>query len=214
MSTARLLQVAAAVLGFALVATALATTWKRDDPARENPRGESVARKRSAPTPPGWPPLLHGQTGYGGAQGGHGPQAQAGTSGAGARMGHIQAVRILHAAGIGLRSSGACGDRKRSVCTSLDGIRRPVILGLINMRHRSRCPIIVTGGTEAGHAKGRYSHGTGYKVDVQLTRCVTTHIMRISRYAGTRGDGADSYRAKDGTMYYREPDHWDILFKP
>jgi hypothetical protein len=215
MSTARVLQVAAAVLGFALVATALTTTWKRDTPARDEPRDAPVARKRSAPTPPGWPPLLQGKAGYGGPRGGQHPQARARPPGsAGSRLSHIQAVRVLHAAGISLRSSGACGDRDRSVCTSLDGIRRSAIQGLLTLRRNSGCPIVVTGGTEAGHAKGRYSHGNGYKVDVQSDRCVTGHIMRITRYAGTRDDGADSYRARDGSMYYREPDHWDILFNP
>jgi hypothetical protein len=213
MSTARVLQVAAAVLGFALIATALTITWKRDTPARDKPRDEPVARERRA-TPPGWPPLLQGKTGYGGPNAARRPRAGPQVPAAGNRLGHVQAVRVLHAAGISLRSSGACGDRDRSVCTSLDGIRRSAIKGLLTLRRSSRCPIVVTGGTEAGHAKGRYSHGDGYKVDIQHEGCVNAHIIRITRYAGTRDDGADSYRARDGSMFYREPDHWDILFNP
>lgn len=232
MSIARLLQVSAVLLTFAILVSVMIR--ERDTPV---PRpGPMAGPERAEPAPLGAPPP-DARTGAdpraregdaaGGAQSGR-PQAgqpgqgQGGQAAGqpppirippGLRLGHGDAMRTLRAAGIDSTSSGGCGDRTRSVCTSLEGIRRPVIEGLIEVRRRSGCHIVVTGGTETGHAEGTYSHGQGYKVDIVPDECVSKHIQRNGRYVGQRGDGAETYRGPDGTMYYREPDHWDIMVR-
>jgi hypothetical protein len=124
---------------------------------------------------------------------------------------HI-AQSTLHLNGITLRSNGHCTNRRNSNCTSLDGIRRTSIEGLVAFRRQSRCRIIVSGGTEAGHARGHYSHWNGYKIDVLPNHCVNRHIKRF-RPAGVRGDGAELYRSRARALYADEGSHWDVTFK-
>lgn len=197
MSTARLLQGAAVILGFALLAAVLSLSRKSEEPASPPPK-RTVAERRPMPAdqqrarPLGQ--MIRPNPGK-------------------ARLAHSEAEQILHAAGIKLLSSGACGDRTRSECTSLEGIRRPAIEGILMFKQRSGCPVVITGGTEVGHADGRYSHARGYKLDITPDECVTGYIKRTGRYAGTRGDGAAIYEASNGVVYNRESDHWDITFR-
>jgi hypothetical protein len=125
---------------------------------------------------------------------------------------HI-AESTLRLNGIKLRSNGSCTKRRNSSCTSLDGIRRHSIDGLVAFRRQSRCRIVVSGGTEAGHAHGRYSHWNGYKIDVLPNRCVDRYISKRFRSAGVRGDGAQLHRSSAGVLYADEGSHWDLLFK-
>src|SRR5918999_1808252 len=106
-----------------------------------------------------------------------------------ARLPQHVAHSMLRRDGIRWRSTGACTDRHHPGCTSLKGIRRDSIEGLIAFKRQSGCRIAVTGGTEIGHAPGRYSHWNGYKIDILPTRCVDRYITGRFRYAGTRGDG-------------------------
>jgi hypothetical protein len=115
--------------------------------------------------------------------------------------------------GIRWRSSGHCSNRYRPSCTSLQGIRRGSIAGLIAFKQRSRCRIIVSGGTERGHARGRFSHWNGYKIDVLPSRCVDRFITKRFRPVGTRGDGAALYRSRSGGIYADEGSHWDLLYR-
>ena len=129
------------------------------------------------------------------------------------RLPHHIAYGTLRLNGIRMRSSGHCTDRHNPTCTSLEGIRRGTIEGLLAFQRQSRCRIVVTGGTEAGHARGRYSHGNGYKIDIVPSRCVDRHITKRFRPAGARGDGAGLYRSPSGNLYANENTHWDILYK-
>ena len=130
------------------------------------------------------------------------------------RLAHPQAARRLHHAGLRWRSSGRCVNRHRPTCTSLSSVRLGTLWGVVNLKRRSHCPIVVTGGTEVGHAGGAYSHGRGYKVDIDHNRCVDRFIRH--RHPGqVRGDGARLYyerRPQGYTVYAHEPTHWDILF--
>lgn len=128
------------------------------------------------------------------------------------RVGHHFAAEVLRANGIGWRSTGGCSDRMIRTCTSFEQIRWGTIKGLVRFARSSGCDVVVTGGTERGHAGGTYSHWNGYKADISPSRCVDAAIER-HRSTGVRGDGARLYRAPDGTLFARERDHWDITFR-
>jgi hypothetical protein len=99
------------------------------------------------------------------------------------------------------------------MCTSLEHIRRGTIDGLIAFKRRSHCRIVVSGGTERGHAQGRFSHWNGYKIDVLPNRCVDRYITGRFRHIGVRGDGAELYHARSGGIYANEGSHWDLLYR-
>ncbi|MFC6085182.1 hypothetical protein [Sphaerisporangium aureirubrum] len=130
------------------------------------------------------------------------------------RLPHQEAANRLRHAGLRWRSSGRCVNRHRSTCTSLDQVRLGTLWGIVDLKRRSGCPIVVTGGTETGHAHGPRSHGSGYKIDIEHNRCVDRFI-RGKRSGAVRGDGAGlyhEYRPSGHTVYANEPSHWDIAF--
>jgi hypothetical protein len=129
------------------------------------------------------------------------------------RLRQDTALSSLRLNGISRRSTGHCSNRYRPGCTSLEGIRRGSIAGLLAFKRRSHCRIIVSGGTERGHAHGRFSHWNGYKIDVLPNRCVDRYITRRFRHVGTRGDGAALYRSRSGGVYANEGSHWDLLYR-
>ncbi|WP_283139452.1 hypothetical protein [Rhizohabitans arisaemae] len=131
-----------------------------------------------------------------------------------ARFSHSSAAQKLRNSGIRWMSSGRCSDHRRRRCTSFHEIRHRTLAGLIRLKRRSDCPVLVTGGTEVGHAPGPFSHMNGYKVDISLNRCVNRFIRSRFPFIGRRGDGAALYHdAKSSSVYAREPNHWDILFR-
>ncbi|RBQ15691.1 hypothetical protein DP939_33935 [Spongiactinospora rosea] len=129
------------------------------------------------------------------------------------RLGHHKAMRRVKRAGVRWHSSGGCTDRGVRTCTSLASVRAGTISAVIALKRESRCPIKITGGTEAGHAPGAYSHGNGYKLDITLNACVDHFITHNYPLYSVRGDGARLYRGPGGDVYARESDHWDILFR-
>ncbi|WP_157544861.1 hypothetical protein [Microtetraspora fusca] len=145
------------------------------------------------------------------------PRGNAATSiSAAARLEHAGAMRQLLAAGLRWRSSGRCTDRTNPTCTSLDGVRYGTLAQAIELKRRSDCRIVVTGGTEVGHTRGRYSHENGYKIDVAHNPCIDAYVTKTFDYWTTRGDGARMYRpeaASDTIVYADEDNHWDILFR-
>jgi hypothetical protein len=136
----------------------------------------------------------------------------AAASASGVKLTQAQAVSKLHAAGITWSSSGHCSTRSNPSCTSFDQINSGTIDGIVTLKRASGCPINITGGTEAGHASGTYSHYHGYKVDITPNACVSNYITRNFTYIGLRGDGARQYRSHAGNIYARESTHWDILY--
>ena len=129
------------------------------------------------------------------------------------RLRQPSALGSLRLNGIRLRSTGHCSNRYRPNCTSLEGIRRASIAELITFKRRSHCRIIVSGGTERGHAHGRFSHWNGYKIDVLPNRCINRFITKRYRHIGGRGDGAALYRSRSGAIYANEGSHWDLLYR-
>ncbi len=133
------------------------------------------------------------------------------------RLAHRQAAHELRASGIKRRSTGHCHSKRRPTCTSLTGVRVGTVEQVIRLKRRSGCPVIITGGTEKGHAPGPYSHAKGYKLDIAHNRCLDAYIRHHYRRAGVRGDGARLYRS-DGPrahadIFAREWNHWDIVFR-
>ncbi|MEU7911532.1 hypothetical protein [Microbispora bryophytorum] len=143
------------------------------------------------------------------------------TTAAGERIGHARAAGLLLDAGVRWKSTGDCADRRRPYCTSLEAIRYGTLMRTVDLRRGSGCPVTVTGGTETGHADGRYSHGEGYKVDLAHNRCLDAYVTRTYRYWRIRGDGAALYHASPSAapsdvradVWADEPTHWDVLFR-
>jgi hypothetical protein len=134
----------------------------------------------------------------------------------GVRISHNRAMRRISRAGLGWQATGRCTDQNRPYCTSLHSIRYGTLMKTIDLKRRSGCQIVITGGTETGHAHGVFSHGNGYKVDIKRNECIDSYITRKFRFYRTRGDGAALYRnqekdVKGKDVYAREPDHWDLL---
>ena len=103
---------------------------------------------------------------------------------------HSSAASQFSAAGISWTSSGGCSDPNNPTCTSFEGIRQATIDGAITLKNASGCSLLITGGTETGHAGGTYSHANGYKLDFSRTSCLTSWVHNTYTYIGLRSDGA------------------------
>ncbi|MEV5887995.1 hypothetical protein [Nonomuraea fuscirosea] len=128
-------------------------------------------------------------------------------------MSHATAHGWLQSAGLRTRSTGNCTSKHMHHCTSLDRVRTRTIAKVIQLKRESGCPIMVTGGTERGHASGHFSHGNGYKLDISHNACIDRHITKNHDKVGARSDGARIYKSDSGTTFFDESDHWDILFR-
>jgi hypothetical protein len=130
-----------------------------------------------------------------------------------APMHQQEAGALLRQAGLRWISSGHCTRRTNPHCTSLDGLRVSTLDGVLRLRETSRCPLVISGGTERGHARGEFSHGHGYKLDILPNRCLNRFVRHHYRRIHRRGDGAALYRATPTrSLYAREPSHWDVTF--
>jgi hypothetical protein len=125
---------------------------------------------------------------------------------------HAQAAAQLQAAGVTWVSSGNCADRNKPSCTSFSGIRQSTVDGVRTFRAASGCPLVITGGTETGHALGTYSHGNGWKVDIRRTPCVDGYIVRWFKRIGVVEGWGERWQAKSGNLYVNEGRHWDVVF--
>jgi hypothetical protein len=142
--------------------------------------------------------------GDGGSGGGDAGTGDAGTGDAGSTTDTLtndQAVDLLDAANIRVQSTGNCSDRNNAACTSLDGVRRSTIDGIINFQRNSGADIIITGGTEVGQNLGIFSQGNGFKLDISRTNEVTDYLHNNFANTGTRADGAALYQDVDGNVY-------------
>ncbi|WP_103957159.1 hypothetical protein [Nonomuraea solani] len=128
-------------------------------------------------------------------------------------MSHRTANGWLKTGGVRTKSTGNCASKNMHHCTSLDSVRTGTIAKVIELKRESRCPIMVTGGTERGHAPGQFSHGNGYKLDISHNACIDRHIEKNHHKAGIRSDGSPLYKSAGGTTFADESDHWDILFR-
>lgn len=130
----------------------------------------------------------------------------------GTRLTHDEAVDRLGEAGIPWSSSGGCSDRADPECTSFEDIFSGTIDGVVTLQRASGCALRVTGGTEAGHLPGRYSHEAGYKIDIALGGCVGDYIRSSFAEVPPPEFGIEAYVSPAGNEYTLESDHWDIVY--
>lgn len=130
-----------------------------------------------------------------------------------AKYRHSEAAAQFRKAGISWVSSKGCSDWNKRGCTSFTNINRTTVAGVIAFKKLSKCPVVITAGTEVGHASGKYSHRNGYKVDMSTKGgCLDRYITRHFKKAGTRSDGAKLYKSPSGNVYAREGNHWDVTY--
>jgi hypothetical protein len=100
--------------------------------------------------------------------------------------------------------------------TSFEGIFQATVTEVVQLKNdctakMGSCNVIVTGGTESGHAAGVCSHGNGYKFDVGLNTNLSNYIKTTFTPSGTRSDGAALYTKPGGSAIYAlEGNHWDV----
>ncbi|MEX0917349.1 MAG: pilin [Candidatus Paceibacterota bacterium] len=137
---------------------------------------------------------------------------------------HAQALERLELGLIQVTSTSGDGGVRAfcptgSGCTTLTGIREATVDQLINVREAcGSCTITVTGATEPDHAEGTFSHGTGYKVDLQENGQLDSFFKEnLIRAEVDRGGshGGPTYHDSCGNEYVHEEafNHWDITVK-
>ncbi|KAF5376306.1 hypothetical protein D9615_008492 [Tricholomella constricta] len=124
-----------------------------------------------------------------------------------------QAEAKLIPNGITASSTGGCTDRTISTCTSYEGILSGTVDGVITLKNASGVSsLIITGGTEVGHAGGTFSHANGYKVDVRHQTQLDSYITNTFTRIANRADGFPQWQAASGNLYCDEGTHWDITY--
>ncbi len=101
------------------------------------------------------------------------------------------------------------------IITNLGGLRDTTTRGIVSLWGAcGKCDIIISGGTEPGHAEGIYSHTNGYKLDLRPSPVLNNAINnQIGRSGSTPPPANTDYTGIDGNTYRYEVDHWDICFQ-
>jgi hypothetical protein len=111
-------------------------------------------------------------------------------------------------------------------CTTLSGLQSGTV-GTVNnlvngcVSSTGSCQVVIVGGTEPGHASGAFSHGSGYKVDIDdadtgfntyMSGVFLNGVNPVSTSVGPKY----SVPQADGSTVnvIRESDHWDIQHCP
>ncbi len=128
--------------------------------------------------------------------------------------GNESAVRSqLSAAGVSVNNA-ACTGSNGSGCTNVGGMRTATVQQVTTLSNLcTKCGIVVTGGSEPGHAvKGSYTHGNGYKVDLRNSNAALNDLLKNLRRTGSRGgdSGGPIFKDNCGNEYVNESNHWDI----
>ncbi len=110
-------------------------------------------------------------------------------------------------------------------CTNVGGMLPATVSQVIALKKAcgSGCSVTVTGGSEAGHAAGTYSHGTGYKADLRsagegttLTDWIKKNLTSGAARSGDCAGASPTYADSCGNQYVNEQGngkcaaHWDI----
>ncbi|KAF9456051.1 hypothetical protein BDZ94DRAFT_469989 [Collybia nuda] len=134
-------------------------------------------------------------------------------SASGTPLTQAQAEARLIPNGITASSTGGCTDRTVSTCTSYQGILSGTVDGVITLKSASgSSSLVITGGTEVGHASGQFSHANGFKVDVRHATVVDNYIHNTFTRIANRADGFPQWEAASGNIYCDEGTHWDITY--
>ena len=67
-------------------------------------------------------------------------------------------------------ANGDCPAGQTTGCTSLTGVKTTTIAAANFIQSSCSCPVVISGGTEGGHAPGQFSHANGFKLDFQAGR--------------------------------------------
>lgn len=133
--------------------------------------------------------------------------------------GNEQAIRArFAAAGVSINNA-PCTGSSGSGCTNVAGMQEAAVQEIIALANAcgNGC-VVITGGTEPGHAPGTYSHANGYKVDLRTTDALNNFIKGKMRQVGTRTgnepgpiywDSCGNPAQKSGNQYVFASDHWD-----
>jgi hypothetical protein len=119
----------------------------------------------------------------------------------GNKLTQAQAEAQLSAAGITYTSSGGCNNKAKSSCTSYNGLLTGTVDGAITLKKACACSVVITGGTETGHASGTYSHGNGYKLDFRKNNKLDAYIKNSFTKISNRGDGYPRWKSNAGNIY-------------
>lgn len=123
------------------------------------------------------------------------------------KLTHAQATSRLRSSNITWSSSGNCSDRNNPTCTSFEQVNLMTIQGAQTLKSACGCALNITGGTEAGHASGTYSHWNGYKLDYSPYTGISNYIQQNFTYLGN-----STWRSGSGNIYVRESNHWDVTY--
>lgn len=102
---------------------------------------------------------------------------------------------------------------KNPPATQVAGLTDETIKDLISFQSDYGSELVITGGSEGGHASGTASHGNGQKVDLRLSDTLNSYIeSNFTPFDSSRTDVSASYTDGKGNYYYLENDHWDVCY--
>jgi len=139
----------------------------------------------------------------------------------GEKLNREEALNLLGSGFTVKSTSGDLINRSNRNATTLEGLRRRTALGMKALQQKLGLHLIITGGTETGHAGGLtgegLTHGNGYKVDISLKNGVEAKVMKLIETNGGKLSYVSGYGQKykiklDGYTYHiiKEADHFDI----
>jgi hypothetical protein len=101
--------------------------------------------------------------------------------------------------------TGGCTDKNIPACTSYQGILSGTVDAVLTLKSTSSySSLIITGGTETGHAGSTYSHSNGYKVDLRHMSCLDNYIKSAFTKIVNLGDDYPQWKAASGNTYCDE----------
>lgn len=123
-------------------------------------------------------------------------------------------------AGVGINHSVPCSPYNingvTNGCTNVGGMLSTTVAQVIALKKScgNGCVVTITGGSEAGHAAGTsgYSHGAGYKVDLNLDPVITSYIKSFTPNGTRSGDEPGPMYTDQckKNQYVLTSNHWDI----
>ena len=116
-----------------------------------------------------------------------------------------EAARRLTAAGISSSSSGGCTNKNNPRCTSYSGLLSGTVKGAITLKNACDCTLVITGGTETGHARqddrDAKSHWRGFKLDFKKNAKLNKYVKDTFKKIKDRGDGYPQWQSAAGNIY-------------